>query len=206
MQILAMHAGPAQMVRHPFRLDTVREIFQRLQIFEVWGRGGGDRQRDAMHHHWIARADFFQRLQWLAARHHVVFADDLEPVDRRAAGKDLVVMLVAQAETEAEERRLCRRQRTRGARSFRQSARDVHPFRPTSMRYAKLSRNRGPAYRTPVPVAGFSPWKARTCPWRQRTPPWPLQAFWPLQALEAPLHALWPLQALAPTQWPSPAA
>jgi hypothetical protein len=26
-------------------------------------------------------------------------------------------------------------------------------FRPTSMRYAKLSRNRGPAYRTPVPIA-----------------------------------------------------
>ena len=28
--------------------------------------------------------------------------------------------------------------------------------------------------------------------------PWPLQAFWPLQALDALLQALWPLQALVP--------
>ena len=39
---------------------------------------------------------------------HVVFADDFEPVDRRIAVEDFVVMLVAQAEPETEEGRLGR--------------------------------------------------------------------------------------------------
>ncbi len=97
MQVLAVHAGPAQMVRHPFRLDAAREILQALQIFEIRRRGGGDRQRHAVHHHRIALADLVEHAQRLAARQHVIFADDLEPVDRRIAVQDFVVMLVAQA-------------------------------------------------------------------------------------------------------------
>src|SRR5207249_5609844 len=74
-------------------------------------------------------ADPVERAQRPAAGQHVVFADDLEPVDRRIAAQDLVVMLVAQAEAEAEEGRLGRCRRTvckRGRRSVWQSAGDVH--------------------------------------------------------------------------------
>ena len=94
VQVLAVHAGPAQMVRNPFRLDPPGEVFQALQIFEIGRGGGGDRQRYAMHHDGIAFADPVERAQRLAARHHVVFADDLEPVDRRIAVEDFVVVLV----------------------------------------------------------------------------------------------------------------
>jgi hypothetical protein len=58
VQVLAMHTGPAQMVRHPFRLDAVGEVFQPLQIPEVRRCGGSDRQRHAVHHQRIARAIF----------------------------------------------------------------------------------------------------------------------------------------------------
>ena len=129
VQVLAVDAGPAQMVRHPFRLDASGEVLQGLQIFEIGRRGGGDRHRHAVHHHGIAFANPIERAQRLAAGQHVVFADDLEPVDRRIAAQDFVVMLVAQAETEAEEGRLGRCRRTvcrRRRRGVRQSARDVH--------------------------------------------------------------------------------
>ena len=94
VQVLAVHAGPAQMVGDPFRLDALGEVFQALQIFEIGRRGRCDRQRHAVHHHGIAFADPVERAQRLAARQHVVFADDLEPVDRRIAVQDFVVMLV----------------------------------------------------------------------------------------------------------------
>ena len=129
MQVLAVDAGPAQMVGHPFRLDPPGEVLQGLQIFEIRRRGGSDRHRHAVHHYGIAFANAIERAQRLAAGQHVVFADDLEPVDRRVASQDLVVMLVAQAETEAEEGRLGRFHRTackRGRRGVWQSACDVH--------------------------------------------------------------------------------
>src|SRR5207244_3679880 len=72
-----------------------------------------------------------------------------EPVDRRIAGQDLVVVLVAQAETEAEEWWLCRRQRTRCARSFRQSARDVHPVPPDLYAIHKTIPKQGPGLPDP---------------------------------------------------------
>src|SRR4051812_34018185 len=129
MQVLAVDSGPAQMVRHPFRLDAPSEILKGLQIFKIWRRGGGDRHRHAVHHHGIAFANPIERTQRLAAGQHVIFADDLEPVDRRIAAQDFVVMLVAQAETEAEEGRLgrCRRAvRKRRRRAVWQSTCDVH--------------------------------------------------------------------------------
>ena len=129
MQVLAVHARPAQMIRNPFRLGAPREVFQPLQIFEIRRGSGGDRQRHAVHHHGIAFADPVERAQRLAAGQHVVFADDLEPIDRRIAIEDFVVMLVAQAETEAEEgrlRRFHRAVRARRRRSVWQFACDVH--------------------------------------------------------------------------------
>ena len=68
VQVLAVHAGPAQMVRNPFRLDAPGEVFQALQIFEIRRRGGGDRQRHAVHHHGIAFANPVEHAQRLAAR------------------------------------------------------------------------------------------------------------------------------------------
>src|SRR5260370_949128 len=99
------------MVRNPFRLDAPGKVFQALQIFEIRRGGRCDRQRYAVHHDGIAFANPVQRAQRLAAGQHVVFADDLEPVDWRIAGQDFVVMLRAQAETEAEEWRLRRLRR-----------------------------------------------------------------------------------------------
>jgi len=82
-----------------------------------------------MHHDGIAFADQLERVQRLAARNHVVFADDLEPVDVGIAAEDFVVVLMAKPETEAEEGRLCRLHRAvckRRSRTVWQSACDVH--------------------------------------------------------------------------------
>jgi hypothetical protein len=117
------------MIRHPFRLDALGEVAQALQIFKIGRRGRGDRQRNAVHHHRITLADPFENTERLAARQHVILADHLEPVDRRMAVQNLVIVLRAQAQSKAEKRRLGRqRPRVRKRRRRRQwrFAYDVH--------------------------------------------------------------------------------
>src|SRR5271167_3884371 len=59
-----------------------------------------------MHHDRKAFADPVEGTKGLAAGQHVVFADDLEPVDRRAAVENLIIMLRAKTQPKSEERRL----------------------------------------------------------------------------------------------------
>ena len=59
-----------------------------------------------MHDDGIALANAVEHPQRLTARQHVVLADDLEPVDRRMAVENLVIVLRAQPQPETEERRL----------------------------------------------------------------------------------------------------
>ena len=102
VQVLPVNTGPAQVIRNPARLDPLGEILQHLEIVEVGRRGGGDRERHAMHDDGEALPDAVEDTQRLTARDHVVLADDLEPVDRRIAIEDVSVMLGAKAEAEAE--------------------------------------------------------------------------------------------------------
>src|SRR6185312_9731443 len=92
-------------------------------------RGGSDRQRHAMHYHWIALANPVEYPKRLAARQHVVFADDLEPVDRRMAAQNFVVVLRPQSKAKTKERRLGGihlATRKRWHRRLRYFAGDVH--------------------------------------------------------------------------------
>jgi hypothetical protein len=210
VQILAVYAGPAQMIGNPFRLDAFGEIAKPLQIFEIGRRGGGDRQRHAVHHHRIALANPVEHAQRLAARQHVVFADHLEPVDRRMTVEDFVVMLGAKPEAKTEVWRLGRihlaiRKRWHGG--LRRFGCDIHAASAASFRAVYISTKTGPGaspgpeLRDEIDQAGSNlPLAAMHLSLVIAEKPWPLQALRPLQAWLPPLQALWPLQALAPTQ------
>jgi hypothetical protein len=106
VQVDPVHAGPAEMVGDPFRIDARGEFFQRAEIIHVERRGGGNRERDAVHHHGITLDDLVEQAQGLAALDHVVFRDNLEPIDGGVAIENLFVMLRSQPQAKAEIRRL----------------------------------------------------------------------------------------------------
>ena len=98
VQVGAVHAGPAQVIGDPGRLDAFGKLFQFAQIPAVQRVGAADGQRHAVHDHGVAFADAIQVVQRLAAGDHVVFAQDLEPVHRRPFVDDGLVVVGAQAQ------------------------------------------------------------------------------------------------------------
>jgi len=125
-------------------------------------------------------------------------------------------MLVAKAESEAEEGRLGLLHRAVRKRPppknlaicLRRSCRLPLELCPM----LKLSRNGGPAYRAPDPARPdlrgheLALGGCALLLGHGREGPDPCRRFRPLQAFAVPLQALWPLQALAPTHLPSSAA
>jgi hypothetical protein len=105
VQVHAMDAGPAQMIGDPGRLHPVRQRLQPAEILQIERGGGRDRERHAMHYDGIAFADAVKDAQGLAAIDHVIFGDDLEPVDFRLAFEDLAIMLRPKTQAEAEKGR-----------------------------------------------------------------------------------------------------
>src|SRR5260370_23458186 len=106
-----------------------------------------------MHHHRVAGANSIEHAKRLATRQHVILADDLEPVDRGIAVKNLVVVLGAQRKPKTEERRLGGLRRTvctRSRRRIRQFACDVHAASTMDdIFYSNLAWKGGPAYTGP---------------------------------------------------------
>ena len=78
------------------------ELVEAVEIVLIEGRGGGNRQRDAVHDHRIALDDLVEHGERLSAGDHVVLRDHLEPVDVGVAVEDVAVVRRAQAEPEAE--------------------------------------------------------------------------------------------------------
>ena len=107
-----------------------------------------------MHHDRIARADLVQGLQRLAARHHVIFADDLEPVDRRMAELGSRHSAGDEARGRSRGKAACAALCAHG-RGDAAKIGLLATFMPAPLRRpisdTKLSRNRGPAYRAPAP-------------------------------------------------------
>ena len=103
MQVAAVDAGPAQVIRDPFRLDPAGEPFQAREVVEVEWIGASDGERYPVHDHWIVLADPIEEVQRLPPVDEVVLADDLEPVDGRTGLEHRRVVLRPEPQPEAEE-------------------------------------------------------------------------------------------------------
>src|SRR6267154_4291007 len=106
VSVASRHTGPAQMIGDPRRLHTPRELLHLLEVAAIERRAAADRHRYAVHRERITLAHAHQVMQRLAARHQIVFGEDLEPVDGGAIGKDRFVVIDPQAKTETERRGL----------------------------------------------------------------------------------------------------
>src|SRR5205807_1267617 len=82
------------------------ELLHLLEVAAIERRAAADRHRYAVHRERITLAHAHQVMQRLAARHQIVFGEDLEPVDGGAIGKDRFVVIDPQAKTETERRGL----------------------------------------------------------------------------------------------------
>ena len=93
MKIDPMHAGPAEMVGDPFRLETLGKSLERRKVVPVERSGRCDRHGYAMHHDWVVIAYPLQNGERLSSGHHEVFGNHFEPVDPRLSLEDLAVVL-----------------------------------------------------------------------------------------------------------------
>ena len=65
-------------------------VFNRLQVFATERLRGAEVHRYAVLHDTVLIEYLIQHLQWTTAVHHVVFGDDLEPVDDRLLFEDVL--------------------------------------------------------------------------------------------------------------------
>ena len=105
VEATAVNSGPAQMVGHQCRLDALHQRAQVAQVALAQLVGRADRERHAVQGDRIVAPNALQDMQRPAAAIDVVFGDGLEPVDAaRAVAENVLVVLRAQSDTEAEAR------------------------------------------------------------------------------------------------------
>src|SRR5580704_5283701 len=81
MGVSAVDASPAQMIREPWGLRSAGQLLQSLQVFTVERLCGAEVHRDAVLDDPVLVQDLVECLESAASVDHVVFGDDLEPVD-----------------------------------------------------------------------------------------------------------------------------
>jgi len=101
VQLAAVHAGPAQVVRDPQRLHARGERRQGAQVARVEAARRADRHRHAVQHDRVACPHRLEHAQRLAARHQVVLGNHLQPVDAARRLEERRVMRGTQAQAEA---------------------------------------------------------------------------------------------------------
>jgi hypothetical protein len=98
MGVSPVDAAPAEVVGKPRRLGSASELLDAPEVFAAEGLRGTEVHRDAMLDHLILIEDLIQNFERLAAVNHVIFRDDLEPVDDWLLRKDVVIMGDAQTD------------------------------------------------------------------------------------------------------------
>lgn len=105
VQVDAIDTGPAQVIRHPGRLDAVDQRRQAVQIIGTQRIDTADRQRHTVQHQRKVAPHLLQHGQRLAAGDHEVLGNRLEPVDAgRRCRQQVGKMFLAQAKAEAQRR------------------------------------------------------------------------------------------------------
>ncbi len=99
--VAAIDAAPAEMVGEPGSFGALGQGLEALKMFAVCGLGGAKVHGDAVLDDAILLEYLVEDLERSAAIDHVVFGDDLEPVDDGLFGEDVVVVRDAQADSHA---------------------------------------------------------------------------------------------------------
>src|SRR5216684_807349 len=87
------------MIGQPGRLGAPGELLDALQVIAAERLSRAEVHRDTMLHDLILIENLVEYLERLAAVDHVVFGDDLKPVDDWLLRQDVVVMRNAQSDT-----------------------------------------------------------------------------------------------------------
>jgi hypothetical protein len=101
VRVTAIHAAPAKVVRKPRRVGPFDQALEFLEMLPVQRLGRTKIGRHAVLHDAILFQDLIQHLQGTSAVAHEVFGNDLEPIDRRLFGQDVVVMRDAQPDADS---------------------------------------------------------------------------------------------------------
>ena len=102
MQVHAVNARPAQVIRHPGGLDAPGEGFHLAQVIFIERVGAADGQRDPVQHNRIFGAQPFQEMHGSAARQQVILGQRFQPADAAAVlTQQVFIMRRSYAQAEA---------------------------------------------------------------------------------------------------------
>ena len=140
---------------------------------------GAEVHRDAMLHDLILVEDLVEDLERVAAADHVVFGDDLKPVDDRLFARDVVVVRHAQADADTVFRKrvesVCWHCEIRSSQWREEEVGGLSLSQASNTRRLCLRGLEPSVAQAPLPLQLFLP----AC--FASPPPWPLQSFLPLQ-------------------------
>src|SRR5262245_36291962 len=182
VRVPAAVTTPAEMVRHPRRLDPLAQAPELTEIAGVQRIARPDRQRHAVQHDRRVGADPFQDRQGTAPANHVVLADDLEPVGTGAL-ENLGIVLGSQPDAVTEVPAVREHDRRIGGPG----------------RSAAITEGAWPGL-APLQLTTLPPFFSHSAFGTDMTP-LPLHEFCPAQLLPAPAQPPLPLHSLMPTHF-----
>src|SRR6185437_13945565 len=90
--IAAINAAPAEMVRQPRSFGPASQILQTPEMLAVQRLRGAEIHRDSMLNNAVTLQYFIEDLKGTASVHHVIFGDNLEPVDNRLLLENMAIV------------------------------------------------------------------------------------------------------------------
>jgi hypothetical protein len=96
--VTSVDATPAEVIGEPGSFGAAGEGLEALEMFAVGWLDGAEVHGDAVLDDAVTFEDLIEDLERAAAVDHVVFGDDLEPVDDGLFGEDVVVVRDAKAD------------------------------------------------------------------------------------------------------------
>src|SRR5579862_7386730 len=101
MRVASIDRSPAEMIAEPGRVRALYETLEALEMFGVGVAGRAEVHRDSVLHHLVLIENLVEDLERTAAIDHVVFRDDLKPVDDRLPGQDVAIVRNAKADSDS---------------------------------------------------------------------------------------------------------
>ena len=98
--VAAVDASPAEVVGEPWRFGAPGEVFESLEVFAVERLSGAEVHGDAVLDDAVLFEDLVEDFEGAASVDHVIFGDDLKPVDEGLLGEDVIVVRDAKADSD----------------------------------------------------------------------------------------------------------
>src|SRR5581483_5674064 len=103
VQVPSVDPGPAEMVGEPGRIEAIGERADAAEVVDVERVGAADRQRHPVQRDREVASHALEDRERAPARRHEVLGERLEPVDPRAALRDLVEVTRPEPDAASEE-------------------------------------------------------------------------------------------------------